>query len=68
MFSEHATHPYTPAYLQQTVERIDRSLEATDFNQEDRSEVEANRAYFQERHDRLMAVAGHSIKAAELAA
>ena len=54
--------------LQETLQLIDEALDAPDFHERDRREVERNREFFQARYDTIIQLAGHSIKAAQIAA
>lgn len=60
--------PNNPHHLEGVAAEITECLSAEDFNEEDRAEVEANRAYFLQRADKLKAAAGQSIRATQYAA
>lgn len=55
-------------YLHETLALIDTSLEAPDFNEGDRIEVERSREFFAARHEAIAKLAGHSLRAAQYAA
>lgn len=78
MFPEHATTQISinreeslleeATTLQETLSLIDEALQAPDFHERDRREVERSREFFQRRYDTVIQLAGHSIKAAQIAA
>lgn len=51
--------------ISETIQIIDNALVAPDFNEGDRDVVERSRAFFEQRQQTLLAMAGQSIKSTQ---